>query len=173
MPGHACTSLLVGICLVASPLPSFADYLIQLKNGRQIITPSYRYEDQEVIFDVGNGSASIKAHTIASITHRKIEGLVERPGGDAGTRPEKRTGPPSPAAQKEPTLSAYKQKKDDIVLQIDGALEKYREALSSQDGANQERLQQEITALSKQVFDLTDEVKRQNKGQLPEGWGQY
>src|SRR4029450_5274253 len=66
-------------------------------------------------------------------------------------------------------LEAYGHKKEELKSQLDGAVERYREVSSAQSPEEKATLQREITAWSKQLFDLRDEVKQKNQGRLPEG----
>jgi hypothetical protein len=70
-------------------------------------------------------------------------------------------------------LEAYWKKKEEIKSQLDLAVERYREVSSAHDPDEKAKIQREITAWSKQLFDLRDEVKQKNQGRLPEGWENF
>jgi hypothetical protein len=70
-------------------------------------------------------------------------------------------------------LEAYGHKKEELKSQLDLAVERYREVSSAQSPEEKATLQREITAWSKQLFDLRDEVKQKNQGRLPEGWENF
>ena len=53
------------------------------------------------------------------------------------------------------------------------AVERYREASGTHNNEEKIKIQREITAWSKKIFDLTDEVKQKNQGRLPEGWENF
>jgi hypothetical protein len=89
------------------------------------------------------------------------------------------TTPPHAAVQGEggkPStldLEAYWHKKEEIKSQLDMAIERYRDASSAHSPEEKAKIQREITAWSKQLFDLRDEVKQKNQGRLPEGWENF
>jgi hypothetical protein len=70
-------------------------------------------------------------------------------------------------------LEAYWHKKEELKAQLDLAVERYREASSARSPEEKVAIQREITAWSKQLFDLRDEVKQKNQGHLPEGWENF
>jgi hypothetical protein len=70
-------------------------------------------------------------------------------------------------------LEAYGHKKEELKSQLDLAVERYREASSAHNPEDKAKIQREITAWSKRLFDLRDEVKQKNQGRLPEGWEHF
>ena len=70
-------------------------------------------------------------------------------------------------------LEAYWHKKEELKAQLDGAVERYRDVSSAQSPEEKATIQREITAWSKQLFDLRDEVKQKNQGRFPEGWENF
>ena len=57
-----------------------------------------------------------------------------------------------------------------MTSELDGLLEKLREATDRKDNKAKEKIKEEIRAKSGQIYKLTDEVTEKNKGKLPEGW---
>lgn len=70
-------------------------------------------------------------------------------------------------------LETYWHKKEALKAQLDLAVERYREASSARSPEEKATIQREITAWSKQLFELRDEVKQKNQGHLPEGWEHF
>jgi hypothetical protein len=70
-------------------------------------------------------------------------------------------------------LEAYWRKKEELKAQLDLAVERYRDVSSAQNPEEKAQIQREITAWSKQLFALRDEVKQKNQGRLPEGWEHF
>jgi len=184
---HLLTLVVCGGALM-SPLPSAADYVIHLKNGRHIVTSDYWKREQTILFYVRGGIAGIKESAVRNIVEqdvargREVEPQeavksleaskatklsVETVQSAEPAKPEKQPG----HAPKR-SLEDYKKQQEAIKSQIDTTLEKYREASSKQDEQAKHNIMQEISGLSKQVFAITDEVKQQNQGRLPEGWDQ-
>jgi hypothetical protein len=187
------------ICLVALTWPSLsaASYLIQLRNGRQIVTSQYWQQEQRIMFYIDGGvggvpeSAVLRIQTVddppasdlASVAEQKVTPQAERraiPQAEQKVTPQaeqkvasqaevQRDGGKTPKLD----LEAYRKKKEEIKSQLDAAIERFREASSAHDAEEKAKIQREITAWSKKLFDLTDEVKQKNQGRLPEGWEKF
>jgi len=192
--------LSTAICLVALVWPglSAASYLIQLRNGRQVTTLQYWKEGQNIMFYSGGGvagvpeSAVLRIQTVedppesamAGTAEQKVTPQAERQMPPQAERQiparqvEQKATPPAEAQRDaEKTfkldLAAYQQKKEEIKSQLDLAVERFREASGPGNTEEKEKIQQEITAWSKKLFDLRDEVKQKYKGRLPEGWENF
>jgi len=179
------------LCLVALVWPglSAAAYLIQLRNGRHIATSQYWKEGHTILFATAGGvggvpeSAVLRIQTVEDPHESDLAGAAEQ---HAMPQAEQPTPPPTaphgapPAAvqgdgEKAPQLDleAYRHKKDEILSQLDGALERYRDASGPEHKEEKAQIQREITTWSQQLFDLRDEVKQKNQGRLPEGWEHF
>ncbi len=53
---------------------------------------------------------------------------------------------------------------------IDESVASYLEASGNRDPEAKQKAREEMTDLSGQIYDLTDELKEKNKGVLPEWW---
>jgi hypothetical protein len=185
---HVLSTLL---CLVALVWPSLsaAAYLIQLRNGRQVVTSQYWKQDHRIMFYVKGGvggvpeSAVLRIQTVEDPPASDLAGEAApkgTPQAEQHSAPQAAPNVASPAvAQREggqtPTLDleAYQQKKATLQSQLALAIERYRAASSTQNTEEKIKLQHEITAWSKQLFELTAEVKQRNQGRLPEGWEHF
>src|SRR6266446_5289690 len=162
--------LLVCLSIITSPLTSSAYYIIHLKNGREIVTSKYWKQDNMVLFDIDGNVAGIKESAVLKIdskdTSNEIAVRSEENVKNVNVSDiDKNT---DNAKNININIEEYKKKKETIKAQIDDVLEKFREASGKQD--EQERLRQEISGLSKQIYAINDDVKKQNHGRLPEGW---
>jgi hypothetical protein len=183
------------ICVVALVWPglSAASYLIQLRNGRQVATSQYWKEGHTIMFSIAGGVGGVPE---SAVLH--IQTVEDPPASDlahAATpqvmpQATPQGAPPGPLQTEQPAppqaevppeggklstreLEAYGHKKEELKSQLDGAVERYREVSSAQSPEEKATLQREITAWSKQLFDLRDEVKQKNQGRLPEGWENF
>ena len=165
------------VCLVALAWPalSTASYLIQLRNGRQVVASRYWQEEHTIRFETDGGVASVAESAVLHI--QTIEDLPAEaaPASEPPPAAEQQAAPPAEGQRdrgqtSQLTLEKYRQKKEEIRSQLKATLERYREASNTPDAKAKATIQQEITAWSQQLYDLTDEVKQMNQGHLPEGW---
>ena len=166
------------------PGASDASYLIRLKNGGELITPLYWLEGNQIYFFYGSGIAGIER-----IVVDRVERSDKKPAAYMDTTLENRgnkeltpsssitetaKGQETPAEVKaeeeKVNLEAYKNKKDQIMVILDGSLEKQREAAAKGDNDAKEKAREEMVKASRELHKLTDEMTVKNKGKLPEGW---
>ena len=171
------------ICLFALVWPglSAASYLIQLRNGRQVTTSQYWKEGQNIMFYTAGGvggvpeSAVLRIQTVEDPSESDLTGATEQ---KATPQAEQKVASQT-AVQRDGEktfkldLETYLQKKEEITSQLDMAVERYREASGPQNTEQKVKIQQEITAWSKQLFDLRDAVKQKYQGRLPEEWEHF
>ena len=187
------------LCLVVLVWPglSAASYLIQLRNGQDVATSQYWKEGHTIMFYTTGGvggvpeSAVLRIQTVEDPPESALAGAAEQKATPQGERQvtsqtEQKATPPAeqkatPPAEvqrdREQTfkldLEAYWQKKAEIQAQLNTALERYREASGPENKEEKAKIQQEITARSKQLFDLRDAVKQKYQGRLPEEWENF
>lgn len=161
-----------------------ASYLIRLKNGGELITPLYWLEGNQIFFFYGSGIAGIER-----IVVDRVEKSEKKPADYMDTilenRRNKELPPLSSATEKLPgtdktpvtnipeekvNIADYKNKKDRLTVELENLMEKRREALQRKDKEAHEKLTEEITKTSAEIYGITDEVTAKNKGKLPEGW---
>ena len=171
------------ICVGALVWPglSAASYLIQLRNGRHVATSQYWQEGHTIMFSIAGGvggvpeSAVLRIQTVEDPPEAALAGASEQ----KGVPQAEQKAPPQAEVQREGgktsklDLEAYQQKKEEIKSQLNTALERYREASGPEHREEKAKIQQEITAWSKQLFHLRDEIKQKYQGRLPEGWENF
>ena len=160
------------VCLVALAWPalSTASYLIQLRNGRQVVASRYWQEEHTLRFETEGGVVSVAESAVLHIqTIEELPASEPPPAAEQHAAPAVE-GPRDQGQMSQRTLEEYRQKKEEIRSQLKATLERYREASNTPDAKAKATIQQEITAWSQQLYDLTDEVKQMNQGHLPEGW---
>lgn len=163
------------VCLIALAWPglSAASYRIELRNGRHVVTSQYWKQGSTIMFYTDGGVAGVAESAVLRIQ------TVDDPTEPDLSRAAERKAVHNTNVQQERErtraldLEAYRQKKEEMKAQIDMAIERYREASSTHNNEEKAKIQREITAWSKKIFDLTDEVKQMNHGRLPEGWENF
>ena len=163
------------LCLVALVWPglSAASYLIELRNGRHVTTSQYWKEGHSLMFSTAGGVGGVPESAVL-----RIQTVEDAPESDLAGAAEQKA-PPHAEVQRDGAktftldLEAYRQQKDEIKAQLNTALERYREASGPEKQEEKAKIQQEITAQSKQLFDLRDAVKQKYQGLLPKEWENF
>jgi vacuolar-type H+-ATPase subunit H len=57
-----------------------------------------------------------------------------------------------------------------MTVELEGLIEKVKEANSLKDNEAKQKAQEEMRKVSSEIYKLTDEVTEKNEGKLPEGW---
>ncbi len=149
---------------------SLAGYIIKLKNGRCLPTPYYWEQKGEIKFDWANGVAGIQKKEVLSVVQEEEAVEVVIP-------PEKKPALElrtlEPGAEKEKIdIEYYKKQKAFYAEKYERAYERYLEASSRQDKAAKEKAWEEFNRYGGQVISMQEELKKKNKGVLPEWWNQ-
>jgi hypothetical protein len=170
------------ILLILIPDLSTADYLIRLKNGRQVRTPAYWSEGTEIFFYTAGGIVGMDRSEIFKVESTEAEDrlntVVISKSKDEKTLPaaslpkEKlQEQPPPPQISKEQIdLKQYTGEKNRMMVELDSLMDELRAATSSKDKEAKEKIREKIREKSGQIYQLTDEVTKKNQGKLPEGW---
>lgn len=168
-----------------------ASYLLHLKNGNALRTSYYWEEGNEIKFYVYGGVAGIQKEfvtrvTITTLNYKEDTGYK----GDLGKRPTPRPlsgqkskeSPRYQAGDNESNpdgsvekgevvdLNYYRQRKATLREKLEDALQRNREAIAKKDQAAKEQTRKEYLEFSRRIIDLGDELKRKNKGLLPDWW---
>ena len=168
-----------------------ASYQIQLKNGNEIKTSHYWEEGDEIKFYAYGGVAGIKKGLVSKVTTSNVnykedasakEALEmsqppvvpsgskskESPQAKIGERGSQSGGNPEKSVDVD--FDYYRERKAVLKEKLEEALQRNREAITRQDLKARESTRQEYLEFSKQIMDLGDELKRKNKGVLPDWW---
>jgi hypothetical protein len=172
-----------------------ASYQILLKNGSEIRTSHYWEEGDEIKFYAYGGIAGIQKGLVSrvitsNIPHKEDSSSKEDleksrdPSGLSGpkskgstqTRPSdtanRAVGGGEQSGSKDETVDfdSYRERKAVLKEKLEEALQRNREAITRQDLKARESTRQEYLEFSKQIMDLGDELKKKNKGVLPDWW---
>lgn len=174
------------LCWLLIPAIGDTAYLLRLKNGGQLVTPAYWTEGQWIFFYCVGGTAGMERREIDRIERDNAYDNVgtvgenigmkrpslppkaEKPQGKSGETPQ--VTEPLKGVEEKVDIEAYKTKKAEMMVELDGITERLREATLNKDEAEKEMIKEEMRKSSGQIYDLTDEVTKKNKGKLPEGW---
>jgi hypothetical protein len=175
-------STMMLLLLILIPAMSDGSSLILLKNGGQVATPFYWFEGRYIFFYYAGGTAGIERKEIAGIRSSE-DGERQDTGNVVVWNPGVKVLPPEPPLVKaqesdkpkekqeaKVDIEAYRKKKDEMTVKLDGLLEQDRQAAGKADENTRRKIREGIADVSKQIYKLTDEVTEKNKGKLPEGW---
>lgn len=169
------------VCLLSLVYPcvSSAAYVIKLRNGRKFVTSQYWQDDRHIRFYLHGGVVGIADSSVLAIQEYHAQHAEEVPLKEESVpvipvvSVQIANVKNDPEDTKPIDFEIYKKMKDLLKSQIDSTLEKYRDASNNRKDEDKEKAQQDITELSKQLFVLTDDVKKKNNGNLPDGWDNF
>jgi len=175
-------SAFILISFFAFPLLSHASYIIHLKGGGQFITSKYWEEDGQIKFFVSGGMMGIDKDTVRKIEKSNIDAneyyeinKPEKASPQVDRTLEKAIKkdaiPPDSAAKKEKVdIKAYQDKMRKLKAELDKTLEIVREAEKNKDIDAERKARADLRQISTEIYNLTDELKEKNNGELPAEW---
>lgn len=176
-------SAILLISFLVFPFVSQASYIIYLKNGGKFITAQYREENGQIIFFVRGGTMGIDKAEVKKIEKSNLDpdenNEIDEPINNIPpvivSTPEKtikKDAIPPESAPKEAKvdLEAYKSKMKGLRDNLDTSLEKIKEASKNHDKTAAEKAREEMRKIADDIYALTEELKKKNKGELPENW---
>lgn len=173
------------VALYLHPAPAWASYLIKLKNGKEFVTSRYWEEGERIMFYTSGGTLGIEKDAISKIeeSDRPVETetfipeapetakketavqapeAMEKEGEGAGTEKREENG--------KVDVERYRKKQMRLQGKFDEAYQRYLEATRNKDPDAKEKARKEMTESSRQLYELTDELKKKNEGVLPPDW---
>ncbi|MBW1734522.1 MAG: hypothetical protein JRJ09_05635 [Deltaproteobacteria bacterium] len=165
------------IAIFSYPFLSFADHIIHLKSGHQFITDRYWEEGGEIKFHFKNGVLGVPKATVTSIEEFSSDAPTsdEVPPAEAPdekgaeVKKEGNQKPGKKIEEKKP-LDEYYKKMKALKTQLNDSLKRLREATRNKDKTAKKRARDDMRKISKEIYELTDEVKAANNGELPPDW---
>jgi len=165
------------------PAVSNADYAIHLTHGGRFLTAQYWEKNSEIRFFNSGGVVGIEKNFVLKIEKLPADpyrdSYVARPAPPlsaakpalTAAKEEKQAATPEvPELEEKVDIPAYKDRKAVMMVELNDITERLREATLKKDEAAKEKIKEEMRKSSTQIYDLTDEVTKKNKGKLPEGW---
>jgi hypothetical protein len=184
--------IFIGLILVQTAGQTWgASYLLHLKNGNELRTSYYWEEDEEIKFFIYGGVAGIQKGFVTKVTlsdWNYKEGQSRKENIEEIQPPVIPSGPKSkeiPEIQGGETESKsgkatkkdgvvdfdyYRERKASLKEKFEDALQRNREAIAKKDQQAKNLTRKEYLEFSRQIIDLGDELKRKNKGLLPDWW---
>ena len=99
-------------------------------------------------------------------TVEKAPSAAAQPAPETAAKGKKEAG----EEKEKVNIPDYKKKKDQMNVELEGLIEKVKEANRMKDNKAKEKAQEEMRKVSGQIYKLTDEATEKNEGKLPEGW---
>ena len=190
MKKNLSSSIILLLFLV--PALGNASYLIRLKNGGQVSTPAYWFEDRMIFFYCPGGIAGMEKREIDRIERDDTYDNL----GTVGRDLEKKASPAPPKTEKpqEPGISpveaepkaeeiispqkprekvdlkAYQDKMATLKADINKTLTRIRKANTSKDLNAKDEATADNRRISAEMWKLTDELQEKNNGKLPDDW---
>ena len=175
----------------AADLTWGASYLLHLKNGNDLRTSSYWEEGDEIKFYVYGGIAGIQKEFVSGVTTLNVNYKEDRSYKENLEKSRAPLGVSGPKATESPSIQIgerenrpggnagkgeavdfgyYRERRASLKEKLEDAIQRHREATARKDQEAKESTRKEYLGFSKQIIDLGDELKRKNKGVLPDWW---
>jgi hypothetical protein len=168
-----------------------ASYLLHLKNGNELRTSHYWEEGDEIKFYAYGGVAGIQKAFVTRVTTSNLN-YKEDPDSkediEKNRAPLVSGGPKSKESRQMQIgtrdsqsdenaekgevvdFDYYRERRAALKEKLEDALQRNREATARKDQEAKESTRKEYLEFSKQIIDLGDELKKKNKGVLPDWW---
>jgi hypothetical protein len=168
-----------------------ASYLLQLKNGNELRTSHYWEEGDEIKFYTYGGVAGVQKAFVSKVTISNLnykEDIASKEDIDKNRAPSVSVSPKSKESRQMQTgtresqpdekigkdevvdFDYYRERKATLKEKLEDAIKRHREATARKDQEAKESTRKEYLEFSKQIIDLGDDLKRKNKGMLPDWW---
>jgi type IV secretory pathway VirB10-like protein len=172
------------LCAILSslifPAVGNTDYTIHLRHGGRFATSQYWEKNNEIRFFNSGGIVGIEKNFVLKIEKQPDDpyrdATVARPAPPpppakpAPTAPEEKQEAAAPKAEEKFDLQAYKDQKNRLREKLYDFQDKMRDAIRQKDEAAKEMYKEEMLKVAAKIHEMTDEVTKRNKGQLPDGW---
>jgi hypothetical protein len=161
--------LLLSILIIFLSLStSEAGFLIELKNGRTIYTENYEMDGNQIILYLDTGTMKFAKDEVKSITKSKrpIEEIEKKEEKISPPKPDENVKGKEPVSGKE-DIDQYKKTKKETQKRLDEAKEAYFNAPNKEE---KEKARKIMVSISRELFELQDEVAKKNKGIIPKWW---
>jgi hypothetical protein len=184
--------MFIGLILVKTTGLTWGEsYLLHLKNGNELRTSYHWEEGDEIKFFIYGGVAGIQKGFVTGVTlsnwnYKEGQSFKENieksrvplvPGGPKSKEISEIQGGKSETKSGKATekvaavdLDYYRERKASLREKLDDALQRNREATAKKDQQAKDLTRKEYLEFSRQIIDLGDELKRKNKGLLPDWW---
>lgn len=180
--------VLMLISFFVCPIWSHAAHVIHLKSGGRFVTPQYWEERSGMIFFfVSGGTMGIEKNTVKNIEKTKLDdeytltqteqalprgSLTRQDESDKETVPdaEGKSVPSVNLKEEKVDLKPYQDKMDTLTKELNATLARIKKAKANDNMMEKEAAIAENRKISDEMWKLTDELKKNNHGKLPDNW---
>ncbi len=173
-------SIAVGIFCLLFPSICLSSVIIEMENGGTFIANQTWESDSQIHFHFNGGLVSIPKQSIHSVRDSDRpyidQTVLEKEQATAPSSPPEQDIREEEASPKEPPgaestfdLARSKKEHKQLKAQLGISLKHLRMASRQRDAEEKERARETIREISRQIYEITDEV-RTNNGELPDGW---
>lgn len=173
-----------------------AGHLINLSNGKQIVTDRYWEEGTDIKFNRFGGVMGVPKAMVTSITQTDEAAEQEsNPASEIREKaPEADAAPPAEAAEAGPAAveaaspvpaekapeikpgpdpadkEKYLKKRRQLEADAKAAIERFKELSNQKDNPEREAARKTFSDYSRQLLELQEELKQKYQGTLPQWW---
>ena len=160
--------IFVSIIFFLNPTTSYSGFLITLKNDRAIYAENYEMDGNQIILYLDTGTMKFAKDEIKSIAQSKrpIEEIEKKEEKISPPKPDEKVKGKEPGSGKE-DIDQYKKRKIETRTRLDEAKKVYFEATNKEE---KDKARKIMLSISKELFELQEEVKEKNKGTIPTWW---
>ncbi len=168
---------LVSLAVHLGSTHAYSGFLITLKTDRILYVENYKMEGDQLVLYLRSGVVKISKDEVESILEEKGRSVTEEkeevegvkkdvPKKESSKKIEEKKPVEDPGIKKE-EIENYKKRKAELSQKLEEAKAVY---FSVTDKLGKERARKIMTSISKELFTLQEEVKKRNKGVIPEWW---
>ncbi len=168
--------IIVTIAFFIYPSVCLSSYLIELKNGSTFITNHYWKEGQQIKFYYRGGVVGIEKNLVREIRESDLpykEAVAEEkvpPTPDVPEVAPKEAGKKTEVESKEIDVEYYQRMNEELWDKYRDAKERYDQSKLHRDEFVGNDAKKEIKEALDKLTELSRELKKKNKGVLPDWW---
>jgi len=162
---------------VCMTFPAIADaaWRVVLKSGGEFITSHYWSDDGEILLYAHGSVVGVSRDAILTIEKVASE-EIRKP--EAGNDEQVATATPDGEEAIEEDdkpestvdIAPYKERKSQLEAELKAVLQRVREADRNKDKKAAEKAKEEAKEISARMYELTDELMKENDGKMPDEW---
>jgi hypothetical protein len=177
-------SVIVSSIFLIYPLAHSASYIIELNNGREVVTSRFWEEGDEIRFYSAAGIAGVQKDFVKVIKEVVATSQARTAPTPEAPHPTGNTSaPPATIWGKAPNtethrppeetdFASYRPKKAALMEQLNGATTQHLEAIGAKNAEAKKRALEDMREVSRRLYQLEDELKEKNQGVLPAWWNE-
>lgn len=166
--------LLIIVCIFLLPFPSYSGFLIQLKNGGEIYTENCQIEEKHIYLYLKDGILKLPKEDVKSIRSGKRR--IEDENASEVKKEIEKVKKEEILKENEKNfkfrnaeIDLYKKRKAELSSKLDELQKLYMEENNK---VEREKIRGKMVAITKEYYNLQNEVLKKNNGVLPEWWQQ-